>query len=158
MRMARKGLYNDWIQGKGLENVCMWARLGLTDKQICHNMGVSQQTYYEWQRRFPSFSEAIKSAKTIPDLELENAMFQLAIGKMTVEETKSILDPRLGKVIRIERVKKQIPPNPTMQIFLAKNRMPDKYRNVNRYDTGNTEVEDTEVEIYLPKKEGLNDE
>lgn len=147
--MPRKGLYREWIEGKGLENVCMWARLGLMDKQIAGNMGISPTTFYDWQKKFPAFADAIKSAKAIPNLELENAMFDLALGRTYVEEVKSILDPKTGMVIRIEKTKKQIPPNPTTQIFLAKNRMPDKYKDrvpvAERMDE-----EEQKVEIYIP--------
>ena len=147
--MPRKGLYREWIEGKGLENVCMWAKLGLMDKQIAGNMGISLTTFYEWQKKFPAFADAIKSAKAIPNLELENAMFDLALGRTYVEEVKSILDPKTGMVIRIEKTKKQIPPNPTTQIFLAKKRMPDKYKDrvpvAERMDE-----EEQKVEIYIP--------
>ena len=147
--MPRKGLYREWIEGKGLENVCMWAKLGLMDKQIAGNMGISPTTFYDWQKKFPAFADAIKSAKAIPNLELENAMFDLALGRTYVEEVKSILDPKTGTVVRIEKTKKQIPPNPTTQIFLAKNRMPDKYKDrvpvAERMDE-----EEQKVEIYIP--------
>lgn len=119
------------------------------DKQIAGNMGISPTTFYDWQKKFPAFADAIKSAKAIPNLELENAMFDLALGRTYVEEVKSILDPKTGMVIRIEKTKKQIPPNPTTQIFLAKNRMPDKYKDrvpvAERMDE-----EEQKVEIYIP--------
>lgn len=147
--MPRKGLYREWVEGKGLENVCMWAKLGLMDKQIAGNMGISLTTFYDWQKKFPAFADAIKSAKAIPNLELENAMFDLALGRTYVEEVKSILDPKTGTVVRIEKTRKQIPPNPTTQIFLAKNRMPDKYKDrvpvAERVDK-----EEQKVEIYIP--------
>lgn len=147
--MPRKGLYHEWIEGKGLETVCKWARLGLADNQISHNMGIAVQTYYEWQRRFPSFAEAIKNAKTVPDLEVENSLYNQAIGNVFVEETKSILDPNTGKVLRIERVKKQQAPSATATIFWLKNRMPDKYKD-RAPVAENKESEKQEVEIYIP--------
>ena len=147
--MPRKGLYHEWIEGKGLENVCMWAKLGLMDKQIAGNMGISLTTFYDWQKKFPEFADAIKNAKAIPNLELENAMFDLALGRTYVEEVKSILDPKTGTVVRIEKTKKQIPPNPTTQIFLAKNRMPDKYKD--RVPVAeHMDEEEQKVEIYIP--------
>ena len=54
-------------------------------------------------------------------------MFELAIGKAFVEEIKTILDPNTGKVIRVEKTRKQLPPNANLQTFLAKNLMPEKY-------------------------------
>ena len=147
--MAGKGKYDEWITGKGLEDVCKWYKLGLMDVQVAHNIGITPQTLSEWKRRVPSFGEAIKKSKGFPNLELENAMFDLALGRTYVEEVKSILDPKTGTVVRIEKTKKQIPPNPTTQIFLAKNRMPDKYKDrvpvAERVDE-----EEQKVEIYIP--------
>lgn len=54
-------------------------------------------------------------------------MFDLATGKIYVEEIKSVIDPNTGKIIRIEKTKRQLPPNPALQMFLAKNRMPQRY-------------------------------
>lgn len=79
-------------------------------------------------------------------------MFNLATGKMYVEEIKSILDPNTGKVLRIEKVRKQLPPNPTIQIFLAKNKMSDRYKDrLPVAEDTNSAVDD--VVIYLPEKE-----
>lgn len=62
-----------------------------------------------------------------PELELEKAMLDLAMGRFYVEEIKSVIDPNTGKISRLEKVKKQLPPNPVIQMFLAKKRMPKKY-------------------------------
>ena len=59
--------------------------------------------------------------------ELEKSMFDSAIGKVYVEEIKTILDPNNGTVIRVEKTRKQIPPNANLQQFLAKNFIPEKY-------------------------------
>ena len=53
---GKTGLYRDWIEGPGLENVCKWAKLGLSDEQIAKNMGISVRSFLDWQNRFPAFS------------------------------------------------------------------------------------------------------
>lgn len=60
-------------------------------------------------------------------LDLEDSMFNLATGKVFVEEIKSVLDPSSGKIIRLEKLKRQLPPNPALQMFLAQKLMPKKY-------------------------------
>ena len=51
------------------------------------------------------------------------------------EDTTVILDKdKKEKGYRRTIRKRHIPPNPTMQIFLAKNRMPDEFRDVNRHE------------------------
>ena len=151
--MARKGAYEDWITGKGLEKVCGWARQGLSDVQIAHNMGLkSVSTYYAWKKKFTEFSEAIKKAKAVPDLELENSMYNLATGNFYEEITRMILDVKTGQPVRIEKITRRVPPNPTMQIFLAKNRMPEKYRDRPEINNENSENA-TKVQIYMPEKD-----
>ena len=151
--------YHDWIEGEGLERICEWIRHGLTDKQIASNIGIAQITLYQWQHNFPEFADAIKKAKIQPNIELENAMFNLACGKTFVEEVKSVLDPKNGTILKIEKTRKQIPPSAILLIFLAKNRMRDKYRD---YAPTPSEAEGTgeplDVKIYLPDNgRGMND-
>ena len=114
---TKNGAYRDWIEGKGLELVCKWAKLGFTDQQIIERMGIKERTFYAWQKKYPTFQKALKEAKAIPNLDIETSMIDLACGRAYTEEIKSTIDPE---------TRKQIPPNPTMLIFLAKNRMRDK--------------------------------
>ena len=125
--MGNKTIYKNWIEGEGLKQVCEWARQGLSDKQIAKNVGVTTVAYYGWKKRFPAFAEAVDKAKSEFKVELEKAMFELATGKAYVEEIKTILNPNTGKVVRIEKTRKQIPPNANLQTFLAKNLIPEKY-------------------------------
>ncbi|MEI3508700.1 MAG: transposase [Bacilli bacterium] len=46
------------------------------DEQIAHNMGVATSTFYEWKKKYPEFSEALKSGKTIVDTQVENALLK----------------------------------------------------------------------------------
>jgi hypothetical protein len=156
--MARKGLYRDWVEGEGLDAIYKWAKFGLSDEQIAHNIGLkSPSTFYEWKKRFPKFSEAIKKGRAVSNIELENAMYDMATGKCYEETTRMILDVKTGKPIRIEKITKKLPPNPTMQIFLAKNRMPDRYKNDQSLSM-NQEGESMKTTLYLPEKEALQDE
>ena len=149
---TKNGVYRDWIEGDGLELVCKWAKLGLTDQQIIERMGIKERTFYMWQKKYPAFQKALKEAKTIPNLDIETSMIDLACGRAYTEETKSVIDPKTGAIIKVERVRKQIPPNPTMLIFLAKNRMRDKYRDYCPIDDGSVGDESIQqdVQIYLP--------
>lgn len=125
--MKNKHDYKDWVEGAGLEKICEWSRHGLSDRQIAKNIGVTTMTFYNWKKRFAEFAEAVDKAKSELKIELEKSMFELAIGKAFVEEIKTILDPNTGKVIRVEKTRKQLPPNANLQTFLAKNLMPEKY-------------------------------
>lgn len=149
---GKRGFYKDWIEGEGLETICAWVRHGLTDKQVIENIGIGRTTFYEWQRSYPDFAEAIKKARIQPNIEIENAMFDLACGRVYAEDIKTLVDTKTGEVLKIEKIRKKIPPNALMLIFLAKNRMRDKYRD---YAPVPFEPESTDeqqnVQIYLPE-------
>lgn len=74
------GKYGAWIAPEGLLKIQGWARDGLSDKQIAHNIGITQTTLYEWQKRFPELSEALKKGKEVVDREVENALLKRAMG------------------------------------------------------------------------------
>ena len=50
-----------------------YAREGMIDKEIAAKLGVSEATFYEYQKKYPEFSEAIKRGKKPVDVEVENA-------------------------------------------------------------------------------------
>lgn len=77
-----------------------WARDGLTDEQIAHNLGISYTTFKEYKNKYPSFSATLKKGKEIVDYEVENALLQNALNG-----------------------------NITAQIFWLKNRKPDKWKD-----------------------------
>ena len=49
--IVAKGKYQKWLEPEGLLLLEGWARDGLTDEQIAHNMGVTAKTLYEWKNR-----------------------------------------------------------------------------------------------------------
>ena len=95
-----KGKYQRWLEPDGLTLLEGWARDGLTDEQIAKNCGCNAGTLYEWKKKYPEISEALKKGKEVVDYEVENALLQSA---------------RDG--------------NTTAQIFWLKNRKPDKWRD-----------------------------
>lgn len=95
-----KGKYQRWLEPDGLTLLEGWARDGLTDEQIAKNCGCNAATLYDWKKRYPEISKALKKGKEVVDYEVENALLQSA---------------RDG--------------NTTAQIFWLKNRRPDKWRD-----------------------------
>ena len=74
------GKYQEWLTDDGLLRIEGWARDGLTDKQIAHNMGVSEQTLNVWKKKYPSLFESLKRGKEVIDREVENALLKRALG------------------------------------------------------------------------------
>lgn len=99
-KVGRKSKYADFVSRKGLVLVEGWARDGLTDEQIAHNIGIHKATFYEWRNKYPEFNDALKRSKEVADYEVENALFKKA---------------KMGDT--------------TAQIFWLKNRRPEKWRD-----------------------------
>lgn len=121
--MARKGKYHQWIEPEGLTLIEGWARSGLSDEQIAHNMGIVPKTLYEWMNKYSDISKAIKKGKEVSDFEVENALYKRALG-YEVEETKTYMkDNGNGTQTKhIERTKKHVAGDTTAMIFWLKNR------------------------------------
>ena len=143
-----KGKYEKWITPEGLTLLEGWARDGLTDEQIAHNMGVSRKTLAEWKKKYGDISDTLKRGKEIVDYEVENALLKKALG-YTVKEQKLTKD---GELIEIER---EIPPDTTAQIFWLKNRKPDKWRD--KVENVNINEDDKELKINIVDTKGITE-
>ena len=121
-----KGKYQEWLEDYKLVLLEGWARDGLTDEQIAHNMGIGIRTLYEWKEKFPQIAQSLKKGKEVADYMVECALFKSACG-YEVEEWEEKLDES-GKPVKVTK-KRHIPPSNTAQIFWLKNRRPDKWRD-----------------------------
>ena len=95
-----KGKYERWIEPEGLTLLEGWARDGLTDEQIAHNIGITAKTLYEWKNKYGEICESLKKGKEVVNYQVENALLRNALEG-----------------------------NVTAQIFWLKNRRPDKWRD-----------------------------
>ena len=113
---------NDWLENDKLILLEGWARDGLTDEQIAKNIGIATSTFYEWKKKSKEFSESLKKGKEVIDFEVENALLKRALGYEYEEETYE-------NGILTKKVKKQVPPDTTAQIFWLKNRKPNNWKD-----------------------------
>jgi DNA-binding XRE family transcriptional regulator len=127
-----KGKYEKWITEEGLVLLEGWARDGLTDEQIAHNVGVSRSTLNDWKKKYPDISDALKKGKEVVDLQVENALLKRALGyayEEVTEESQWNEKAKQYELVITKRVKKRQAPDTTAQIFWLKNRRPDKWRD-----------------------------
>lgn len=104
-----KGKYQKWLEPEGLTLLTGWARDGLTDEQIAHNMGINKATLYDWIKKYPDISDSLKGGKEVVDIQVENALLKNALSG-----------------------------NITAQIFWLKNRRPNKWRDKVQEDNNAT--------------------
>lgn len=134
---GRKGIYEDWLTQDGLTVIEGWAREGLTNKQIAHNMGISERSLADWINRFPAICAALKKGKAPVDFEVENALLKRAKGYTVTETVEEIyttgerdLDGNYKVRSRhIRKITRDVPPDVTAIIYWLNNRKSECWRN-----------------------------
>ena len=116
-----KGKFHEWLTEDGLIKLQGWARDGLTDEQIAHNMGINVSTLYDYKNKFAEIDEALKKGKDVVDRHVENALLKRALGYNYEEEVVT----KAG-VVRVEKYQH---PDTTAQIFWLKNRKVKEWRD-----------------------------
>lgn len=136
-----------------------WARDGLTDEQISSNLGISTSTFYEYQKKHSEFSETLKKGKEVIDYEVENALLKRALGYEFEEKTyETRWDESQGRFREVltKKVRKEVVPDTTAQIYWLNNRKPKQWKN-KRNDEENNNESLNKVEQLLNKiKEEAN--
>ncbi|KRL31179.1 hypothetical protein FD33_GL002239 [Companilactobacillus paralimentarius DSM 13238 = JCM 10415] len=97
-----KSEIDKWTTPEGLIQLEGWARDGLTDEQIAHNIGISTSTLYNWKNKKLEIVESLKKGKTVVDREIENALFKRAKG-FTATETQYKVVPLDDELIDVRR-------------------------------------------------------
>ena len=114
-----------------------WARDGLTDEQIAHNMGIAYSTFRTWRDKEPAILAALKKGKAPVDIEVENALLKRAQGytvtvkkPVKVKTRRQLKDKGTIEEEHIEFVEEEVyvPPDTTAQIYWLNNRRPDRWR------------------------------
>ena len=129
------GKFEYWLTPDGLTLLEGWARNGLTDEQIAHNVGITSKTLREWKKRFGAICASLKRGKEVVDIEVENALFKRALGydyeEIKTEETE--------KGTFITKYRRHIPPETAAIVFWLKNRKSADWRDKREYEA-NTET------------------
>ena len=106
-----------------------WARDGFTNEQIAEKLGINPDTLYQYQKKYPEFSETLKKGKQIVDYEVENALLKNALEG-----------------------------NVTAQIYWLNNRKPKQWKNKREnIENNNEEISKVEQLLRKIKEEAEND-
>lgn len=136
-----KGKFHEWITPEGLLKIEGWARDGLTDEQVAHNIGIRRETLYTWKKEYPNINNALKRGKEVIDRQVENALLKRALGyefeeithEQSWNEKKNKYELLISKVVT-----KQVAPDTTAQIFWLKNRKPAEWRDKREHEHSGT--------------------
>lgn len=127
--MGAKGKYAKWLQSDNLLRLQAWARDGLSDEQMAHNIGITTTTLYDWKKKYPAFSEALARGKEVVDIEVENALLKRAKGYDYIETTSELIADKNARnkavMIVTKRVTRHVPPDVKAIVFWLTNRKPE---------------------------------
>ena len=106
------------------------AARGATIAEMADACSVETRTFFRWMNAYPELNEAVSSGKDAFDTQVERALAERAVGYSVDVEECFVIN---GKVVR-ETVRKYYPPDVTACIYWTKNRMPEKWRDVQRHE------------------------
>lgn len=147
-KASRKGIggrtaaWKDLEMDSKLDSVTGWMKQGATVSEISQMLGVSEETFYKWQREIPEFKQAVRAGRYVADGELLAAAFKQSVGFTTkqrkafkVKTYEVFTDPvtkkeELLQVEKLETAEEEIyiVPNAQLIQFMLANRMPEEYK------------------------------
>ncbi len=152
-----KAKYEKWLEFENLILIASWARDGLSDKQIAHNMDVSLSTLKVWKKKYVSISAALKKGKEIVDVEVENALHKRAMGYDYPEITEERIinkETKETELVVTKVVTKHQAGDVTAQIIWLKNRKPDVWRDkASEYQIELLKLERARIELETKRVE-----
>ena len=146
------GKYQEWLEPDSLLKLQAWARDGLTDKQIAHNIGVNEATLNRWKSAHAPILQALKRGKEVIDREVENALLKRALGYSYNEVTQE--PDEQGDLTITKIVTKQVAPDTTAQIFWLRNRKGMVWSNKDALDAENTKANTALTKAKISMIEG----
>lgn len=146
----------DWETEDSLLLLRGWKRDGLDDKDIAKKVGVTAETLCRWKSRSETIRQALNKTKEIVDRDLEETMFQRAKGFFVDEKVCEYrYDENGNRVLTYEKITtKFIPGSETMQIFLAKHQIRDKWNE----DKTDDDKAEQKARIAKLQKEARDDD
>ncbi|MFZ4401989.1 MAG: phBC6A51 family helix-turn-helix protein [Bacteroidales bacterium] len=110
-----------------------------TIAEICKAVGISESIYFKWKKDNLEFLESIKKAQN-KRIEFFKVEARKATAKKITgydyEEVKTIYKDKDGKPAIKEKtvVKKHVPPDTAMLIFVLKNTDPENFKDKQEFD------------------------
>lgn len=147
--MGRNPKVDFWLEKDSLLKIEAWARDGLVEQQISHNMGINLRTLTRWKKEHPAIKQALKKGKEVVDIEVENALLKRALGYDYEEITTEITDGRK----HVKKITRHVPGDVGALCFWLKNRKPTSWRDKPQaFDQGDSEEFDKLLKVIEDAK------
>ena len=107
-------------------------RAGFTDRELAELFDVSLSAIQKWKRQREEFRNALKVGKAEADNRVERSLYERANG-YSYDAVKIFMPAGAKKPVYAPYVE-HMPPDVTACIFWMKNRMPERWRDVQNVD------------------------
>jgi len=156
MKVGRKNVYDTKIK-PFLPQIAAWRRNGVQEKKIIQALDVSIDAFYRYKKTKKELYDTLLYSKELADLEVENAVFKKATGRIILTETKTEITalPDGSKQEKTTETKKETPPDTKAAIFWLKHRKKSKWNDIDTdSDATNEELLKLVAEVIM----GENDD
>lgn len=94
-------------------------------------VGVNYRSWCDYKVKYPQFAQILKESKEVLIENLEKTMFEMALGKIKITETKKYIsrDKAGADSTKIEETVKELAPSVPLLIFSLKNLAPEKWND-----------------------------
>jgi transcriptional regulator with XRE-family HTH domain len=129
------------------------AEYGLTDRQMSHALGVTEQTFNNWKLSHKEFFESLKRGKKLSDETVKRSLWERATGYDHYEDK---IFNNGGEELVVSTVK-HYPPDTTAAIFWLKNRDPEKWREKQEVEHKHKWPDEVKVKVFHTGANGNTD-
>ena len=103
---------------------------GLTDAQLSKALGIGKSTINEWKHKYPDFANVLRVARDNAILNVENALYNRAVGMKVGEiQTVSQKEGKSKSVKEVKEIQKELPPDVAACSLFLRNKAPDEWRD-----------------------------
>lgn len=125
-----------------LDRIPKLRRQGLTEEQIAFKLGVGYTTFKDYKKLYPNLASALKTGRMELIEDLENTLYQKALGTIKVTKVKNTYsrNSRTGEMLLDKKEENidQLSPDTGALVFALKNLDPGHWADKREYvDTGN---------------------
>lgn len=117
-RRGFHGKWDDYVQPL-LPKIKEWASQGATDYEICAAIGIALSTFYEYKKKYPELTEALRDGRQKVVLEIRGALLKKALGFNFTE--KRGIRKNNGETQSVEVFDRYCPPDPVAAGMLLRN-------------------------------------
>lgn len=113
-----------WPQVKErLAEIEIWLKKGLSEKQICKNLGIGKTTWESYKKQYPELAELLKKGRQSQIEEVENSLYKNATGfYYTTQESVKVKNGDGSESVEVVTLRKFKAPETGAIAFFLKNK------------------------------------